>query len=418
MKEYRLFKHQLELITNDKPIVYMVAGRGSGKSYAASCLIIKYFLEGKRVIALAQTFQALTEVLFAEIFNRLNELGITEYVFHRQGMKIEFGSGVIYGASYQNIEAIRGLSCISLAVCDEAALSPSNLFAVLAPCLRGDGIEPRIRMMSTPRRGSWLDFYCKQNPEKVHLIHARTRDNKFVTEEQIELMKSAISNPELLEQELNGVMLDEDTKFHVVKWSDYPLVCQMQRGQRRLGGDLSGAGNDYSCFVVVDDTQILDCVKLQHSDTFEESNAVQDLVRKWGVQSVKLDAGGGYSKGLVDVLKQSLRIPIIPVNFAGKSPEDGYANNRAYMYMNLGDKIRSGFFIDSEEVKEELQYTTFDTNNSGKTIIRPKEEIKEILHHSPDMTDALALALAEFPEEQMALSPSDSLMTALRFASF
>jgi hypothetical protein len=250
------------------------------------------------------------------------------------------------------------------------------------------------------------------------LIHARTRDNKFVTEEQIELMKSAISNPELLEQELNGVMLDEDTKFNVVKWSDYPLVCQMQRGVRRLGGDLSGAGNDYSCFVVVDDTQILDCVKLQHSDTFEESSCVQDLVRKWNVQSVKLDAGGGYSKGLVDVLKQSLRIPIIPVNFAGKAPEEGYANNRAYMYMNLGEKIRSGFFIDSEEVKEELQYTTFDTNNSGKTIIRPKEEIKDILHHSPDMTDALALALAEFPEEQMALSPADSLNVALQFASF
>ena len=220
--QYKLFPKQKEFMNSTAPITYLCCGRGFGKSYVASLLIVINFLQGKRIIALAQNYKALAEVLFQEIRNRLDEMQIP-YHFDRNSMKLTYGDGVIYGASYESIEAVRGLSNISLAVCDEAALSPPKLFPTLTPCLRGDGITGKVRLLSTPRRGSWLNLYCKEHSDKVQVITATTMDNKLVTQEQIDLMKSTIVNPELIKQELEGVMLDIDSDASVIQLCEYPL---------------------------------------------------------------------------------------------------------------------------------------------------------------------------------------------------
>jgi phage terminase large subunit-like protein len=202
-------------------LLICAAGRGFGKSFVASLLITINFLQGKRIIALAQNYKALNEVLFQEIRNRLDELEINAHV-DKNAMKITYGNGVIYGASYEGIESIRGLSNISLAVCDEAALSPPKLFETLTPCLRGNGITGKVRLLSTPRRGSWLNLYCKEHSDSVEVITAKTSDNKMITEEQLRLMKSTIINPEIARQELEGVMLDIDSDASVIQLCDYP----------------------------------------------------------------------------------------------------------------------------------------------------------------------------------------------------
>ena len=148
-KEYSLFPKQREFLNSTAPITYLCCGRGFGKSFVASLLITINFLQGKRIIALAQNFKALNEVLFQEIRNRLEELEIPARI-DSHAMKITYGNGVIYGASYEGLESVRGLSKISLAVCDEAALSPPKLFETLTPCLRGDGITGQVRLLSTP----------------------------------------------------------------------------------------------------------------------------------------------------------------------------------------------------------------------------------------------------------------------------
>ena len=390
---YKLFPHQLKLMNSKSPITYMVCGRAAGKSYAASLLIVKTFLEGKNVIALAQSRQSLKDVLFTEILTRLNELGI-EVHYNQQSMRISYGNAIIYGGSYESLEAIRGLSRISLAVCDEAALSPPKLFATLSPCLRGEGIEGYIRLMSTPRKGSWLNLYCKEHPDLIELIHATTRDNKLITEDQIKLMTSSIVNEDLISQELEGVMLDIDSDASIVQLKDYPKVKQEYTdAECYIGVDLAGLGTDFNVITVVNKFEILKQELIAEANTFQICSIVEELWHKYNAKGIFIDVTGSTSCGVFDMLKAK-KYCVTGINFA-QTPfnKERYANARCEMYVELSNAIKAGLYVNDDEIKTQLSFTTIFVNNTGKFQLCKKEEIKELIGHSPDKADSLALAI-------------------------
>lgn len=391
-KEYRLFPHQKQFIESTAPITFLCCGRGAGKSYVASLLIIKSFLEGKRVIALAQTWKSLSEVLFAEVTSRLDELSIP-YDFNKTSMKITYGTGTIYGGTYENLEAIRGLSNISLAVCDEAALSPSKLFPTLSPCLRGEGITGAIKLLSTPRRGSWLNLYVHDNQDKVEVITAKTSDNKFITAEQIELMKASIVNKDLLEQELNGVMLDISSDASILQMSDYQSCDKGETADAYYCGiDLAGLGADNNVFTIISKYRIEDQIVMNRADTFQLFETFKQLNDKWKIQNTCIDITGSTSNGLFDMMKK-LGFRCDGVNFARKPYDEKYSNARSEMYVELANEVKNGLYIQDQDIRVELAYTTINVNDRGKLALDKKEKIKEILGHSPDRSDSLALAV-------------------------
>lgn len=393
-REYKLFKHQMALLNSEAPITYMVCGRAAGKSFAASLLIVKYLLEGKNVIALAQTYRSLSEVLFAEIKNRLEELDINAYI-NMGSMKITYGAGTIYGASYENLESIRGLSRISLAVCDEAALSPNKLFTVLSPCLRGEGIEGRIRLLSTPRRGSWLNLFCKEHPDNIELIHATTRDNTFITEDQIKMMTSSIINEDLLAQEIEGIMLDIDSDSSIIQLKDYPRIRRTYTTAKGpyIGIDLAGLGTDSNVITVVNEYEILEQISIKQADTFQMTSVTEELYSKHNAKGIMIDVTGSTSCGVKDMLVMK-KYPVIGINFAQAAfDKDRYINARCEMYVELANAIKSGMYIHDDEIKTQLSFTSIFVNNSGKFQLNKKDEIKELIGHSPDKADSLALAV-------------------------
>lgn len=362
------------------------------KSYVASLYIAINFLRGLRIIALAQTFKALHEVLFTEILARLDEMEIP-YHFEKQSMKITYGDGVIFGASYENLESIRGLSRISVAVCDEAALSPNTLFSTLSPCLRGEGIDPYIRLLSTPRRGSWLNLYIREHPESVEVIHAKTSDNPLITDEQLQLMKQSIVNDDMLQQELEGVMLDIDSDSSVVQLRDYPRSDYGKTAELfYMGIDLAGLGSDSNVITVSSSYRIEEQVSVRVANTFELTDRVENMCRKYKIQCVYIDITGSTSCGLLDMLKAK-GLNAVGINFAQKPFSDRYANARCEMYVELSNAIKSGMFIDSDDIKTQLSYTTINVNPSGKFQLIKKESIKELIGHSPDEADSLALSI-------------------------
>ena len=391
-KEYKLFPKQREFFNSKAPITALICGRGFGKSHVASLYIAINFLRGLRVIALAQTFKALHEVLFTEILARLDEMDIP-YRFDKQNMKITYGEGVIFGASYENLESIRGLSRISVAVCDEAALSPNTLFSTLSPCLRGEGIEPYIRLLSTPRRGSWLNLYIREHPDTVEVIHAKTSDNPLITEDQLNLMKQSIVNDDMLQQELEGVMLDIDSDSSVVQLRDYPRSDSGKTAELfYMGIDLAGLGSDSNVITVSSSYRIEEQVSVRVANTFELTDRVENMCRKYKIQCIYIDITGSTSCGLLDMLKAK-GLNAVGINFAQKPFSDRYANARCEMYVELSNAIKSGMFIDSDDIKTQLSYTTINVNPSGKFQLIKKESIKELIGHSPDEADSLALSI-------------------------
>ena len=130
-----------------------------------------------------------------------------------------------------------------------------------------------------------------------------------------------------------------------------------------------------------------------------------------------MTALAGFGNGLADMLKHNVNNIIVNgINFAQKPIDENYLNARAEMYFNLTEKIRTGFYIDDDKVKEELQYTTYQINGSGKTLLCPKSNIKELIGRSPDTSDALALSLYDSTPISD-ITPQQSLNIAMRFTS-
>lgn len=346
-----------------------------------------------RIIALAQNFKALDEVLFTQILARLDEMEVP-YHFHRQSMKITYGEGVIYGASYVKLDTIRGLSNISLAVCDEAAIAPSSLFSTLSPCLRGEGIEPRIRLLSTPRRGSWLNLYIKEHPDSVEVIHAKTTDNPIITEKQLNIMKESIVNESLLKEELDGEILDIDSDSSIVQLKDYPRIdTGLTSKFYYLGIDLAGLGCDNNVLTVVSKFRIEEQIKIQVADSLHLCEVSENLIRKWNIKCTYIDVTGSTSCGLLDLLKAKHH-DVVGINFANAPyDKDRYANARAEMYGETSIAIKEGLYIANDDIKTELSYTTCFINQSGKLQLVKKSEIKELIGHSPDEADSFALGV-------------------------
>lgn len=419
-KTIKLSKFQQKFLEMaDEPIVILTTGVGAGKSRVAALWTVFEAIKKKtRIIAAAQNYRALTEVLFREIEKVLIELKIQYH--YNKGIKFVLQNGSeIFGATAQNPTSILGFTDIECAVIDEAAYCPEELYNYITDRMRGENItQGKIRLLSSPSSLSqfrWFRNICEKYKDKV--IRATTFDNPFTSQEykQSQIDKYEKDSP-LYRQQLLGLFIDEDIANSIISNDDYPKEFKGRAGIRRMGIDCSGAGCDYNVFTVVDDNGIVEIVKEQVADTFKLTNIASELVKKYSIETVNIDNSGGFGQGLYDMLKiKQPRCNVNQINFgqAAKN-KDVYGNCRAEMYFNLVDRIKSGFYVDDEEIKNELSYTSYVITNAGKTILVPKKTIKELIGHSPDKSDSLALACYEV-SDPIYRSPTESLNIALRF---
>lgn len=410
-----LLKHQTNARNSTKQISGIVGGRGCGKSIFLSVMAVEELIQGGKIILFAQDFRALMLTMFKEIQERFRECCLEPEV-NNQFHSIKFGKGELYGFSYENIESVRGLSNCSMLILDEFAIAPINILETVAPCLRGSTRRKRIIFGTTPRKGSiWNKWFRDASVDK-DVFTATMYDNTELDEEDYKLQENAIKDDAAFQQEIMGTILDDDVEFGIIKQADYPLMKKPAFGIRKLGIDCAGSGGDYNVFVVSDDNGILETVREQVADTYQLYNVANGLVKKWDVKRINIDCTGGFGNGLCDMLKHNVgNIAVNAVNFAQKANNDTvYLNARAEMYFNLADKIREGFYIDDDRIREELQYTTYQINGSGKTLLCPKSNIKELIGRSPDSADALALALYDV-KSALEISPAESLKIAMNF---
>ena len=401
---FKRLPHQKKLLTSKKPYVAMICGRGAGKTFSASLLAALRVLKGQRIIVFAQNYKALSENLMYEITKRLDEIvGHEFYKYNRGSCKIEipWSGGVIYGGTYENIDSVRGFTQINILILDEGALSPPNILEVAGPCLRGlpEGQEPQIYFTSTPKGGSWLNLFIldklAKEPDKIDFIQARTIDNSFISSSEYELMLSSFTNEAVIKQELGGELLNLEAENSILSGVDCRIGQETMpsEGLVYIGIDGSGYGRD--CTVVtfrINDAYMQ--LSYPQISGFELRNKIKAVLKthpKWIVKRILIDQA--YGQTYYENLYQEFEECDI-VNFASKPDDDTqYVNIRAEGYFELVNAIRQGFKVD-EEIHKELQATLFEFNQQGKLKLIPKEEIKEVIGHSPDKSDSLMLTFA------------------------
>lgn len=401
-KHYKLVAHQKRFLLSDKPTVVLNCGRSSGKSFIASLIAALRVKEGNKLLVWAQDYKALSENLLSEIVKRLDEMKV-KYNYNQNSHKITCGKGIIYGLSYENIEACRGFTEIGIAICDEIALAPANFFGTMAFCMRGKGISPKIYCMTTPRVGTWWnDFVRKADPDKIEIIRGNMMsllDKDIITQGTLDLVKATCLDENMLRQELYGELVEDNSTgvlFTTRLLSAAPKFLQRNNEGYAIGIDCSGLGKDSNVIVVRNQNEILDIVEKKIASNSELCATVRGLIMTHGkanLSHVAIDEA--YGLDLHERLSEA-NVNAVLVPFGGKAKNSAYANQRAEMYINMKKGIEEyGLKGITDELSRELHATKYILNNSNKIQLIPKEEIKLNIGRSPDIADALALTYTQ-----------------------
>ena len=409
---YKLSKPQMEFLTSQSRFTIFNAGRSSGKTFTASVIAARALLEEKKVILFAQNYKALTENLMDAINKRLDEmtghLGLI-YKYNINSQKITYGEGVIYGLTYENVDACRGYTDIEIAIYDEIALAPVNLLPTAVYCLRGKGIKPRQYAMTTPRFGSWWNKYLKDNANdpSIKIIHSTVYDlNKkdndsesIISTEQIENMISSTLDENMLRQELYGELVEDNSAgviFTSQLLSNAPKFTSRQNDGFAIGIDCAGLGKDKNVIVVRNQNTILYKFEKKLATNFEMCSIVRGLITTYGrdkLSHISIDEAYG-----LDLHERLTEVGIVSkiIPFGGKANNPAYFNRRAEMYINTKKGIENyGLKGINDNLFQELQATKYFLNSSGKIQLIPKEEIRLNIGRSPDTGDALALTYTQ-----------------------
>ena len=351
----------------------------------------------------AQGYKALTENLFGEILKRLDSIvGYGNYTYNKGQVKIHIPSsnGTIYGLTYENIDSCRGYTEIHSLILDEGCLAPPDILTVAVPCMRGLGedVKTQIYITSTPKAASYLNTLImeklQKEPDDIDLIKARTIDNSFVSSSEYELMLASFSNETIIRQELEGEILNLTAENSIIGGVDVKQgsVPVPQSGNLYIGIDCAGYGKDQTVITYrIGDWFTQECYN--HIDGMTAKDRIKSMLRthpNWHLKNIAIDMAYG------DAIYEALSIEYEScdlINFAMKPNDEQYLNMRAEMYFTLVDALRKGFMV-TEEIYKELQATLFEWSNTGKLKLVDKDEIKEIIGHSPDKSDSLALTFS------------------------
>ena len=142
----------------------------------------------------------------------------------------------------------------------------------------------------------------------------------------------------------------------------------------------------------------------------------EELIRymdKWNADAAFVDVTGNGIDLITWCINRGFGDRIHAVNFGSKaSDETRFANKRAEMYWEAAKFLQKNAGLASlpriTELKQELCAPNYDYDPRGRVIIDPKDDIKDILQRSPDLSDGYVLTFAspvkpKFKPEEEAL---------------
>jgi len=387
------------------PLVILQTGVGAGKSRALAWWLVIQAVSGLRIIAVAQTYRALTEVIFREIQIICTELNVECTVLEQKKIvKIGDNGGCIYGASGDNPQGILGFTDFAAAVFDEAGYIPRACYDFVSDRLRGEGIgAPMIRCTSSPSGSalvSWFSKLCKENPQCV--IRASSLDNPFTSEAY---KKSLIARYQfgsaMYRQQVEGEIVDGDVDDTIFRMESLKLALTIpeplitRNMYTAIGVDCARYGNDRSCVCIRYGYWMgEDIVRIQGGDSYDIADAVevlykQAMARRVPVERINVDMA--YGSGVIDILRSRGHNNVNEVAFAEKAKDGQYYNARAEMYFRMQKWLYDGGIIRDEELAEEMHAQRYCVHGDQLLKLIGKEVIKETLGRSPDIADAAAL---------------------------
>jgi hypothetical protein len=183
------------------------------------------------------------------------------------------------------------------------------------------------------------------------------------------------------------------------------------RLKARLGADVARYGDDMGALYILHNGRVWREKQFAKQDTNAYVGAIMDAAKKMhasGVRSfhLRIDAGGGFSSGVVDNLKGSPEMKamfsdykVIEIDFGGKPhDEKAYADCAAEMYASAADALQAIKVIRPPELLEsdltERTYKWVSRRGVAVKQLEPKDNFRKRLSRSPDDGDAFVMTIA------------------------
>lgn len=439
---------QREFYYAKERFVAIVSSRSCGKSWIAMFCALVDLLNGKNVIFMAQTDGAFYKGAWLHLQKFLRKYNLLERWSYNTTYKtgtLDLGDNIkshFYYASYTDGgEAARGATECSSLYLDEFCLSRPSILSSTAPCLRGkdnfgNEIVPKIRAVSTPKMTSlWQLMIVEHEKYGIRLLRSKMTENRFMTDEQRAVMASAIFDPKLRAQEIEGQILLGEDATSLINLNDFPLEVPYCSDDRVYGGlDMAHTGlRDGHCFAAVKGNKLVAFHEFGMASTLEVCAWIRRFNKAYKLFSINMDLA--WSEAVHENLRYE--VTCTQVAFEERAPTEEarreYANIRAYGYFKLAKLHKNGLCVDLEsewidpgivaEYKREIVNTHFLMDRMGRLLIEPKDDIKARLGRSPDPADALMLAALDRSDKVDAPEIKEKVYrideaTRKRYASF
>lgn len=445
----------------DYPMTSVRSGHGIGKSAVEGWSVIWFLCTRPfpKIPCTAPTEHQLMDVLWAEISKWMrnnpalkDELIWTKEKIYMKGYPEEWFA---VPRTATNPEALQGFHAEHvLYIIDEASGVSDKVFEPVLGAMTGD--DAKLLMMGNPTRlsGFFFDSHHR-NRAQYSAIHVDGRDSQHVSKKFVQQIIDMFG----LESDVFRVRVagqfpkSTPDSLIMMDWCEAAtqLIPEIVRRRVDIGVDVARYGDDSSALYPVIDKVKSDGYELYHHNrTTEISGYVVQMIKRYAIECldavirVKVDCDGlgvGVFDNLYDLTDQiidevwqdrcrregldpddgnqwnecqkipQLDLEIVECHFGaagGKIDEDDpveYSNSTGLMWGKIRKLLQAGTLQipDDDALISQLSNRRYIVNKDGKLELERKEAMKKRGLPSPDIADALALALYD-PNNEWTLS--------------
>lgn len=440
-------RNQRDILNSVKnyPMTSVRSGHGIGKTAVESWCMIWFLLTRPfpKIPCTAPTQHQLFDVLWAEVskWMRNSPQLLKEQLIWTQEkiyMKEHSEEWFAVARTSNNPDALQGFHSDHLFfILDEASGISDKVFEPVLGALTGP--DAKLLMMGNPTRltGFFFDSHHK-NRESYNAVHVDGRDSQLVKREFVEKIIDMFGeNSDVFRVRVAGDFPKaQPDSFIAMEWCEKAAGLEIRSEEKRLdfGIDVARYGDDSSVIYPVFDLRCSDPDGPEiynHNDTMELAGNVIICLKKYISEypklttlKVKVDCDG-LGVGVYDRIKEQeddiiaqlrkireetaaaddaaedITLDIVECHFggAGGPLESGdpveYENSTGLMWGKVRKMLKDeqlSIWKDDKLISQ-LSNRKYTVNSKGKIVLEKKEDMKKRGLQSPDIADALALAL-------------------------
>jgi PBSX family phage terminase large subunit len=291
---------------NNKRFWVHIAGRRTGKSYAAALLaFIKLLEPGQNVMVVAPNF-TLSSIIWDYVTDLIKQMNIEVDKFNQKDKVVKLVNGSIFRLmSANNRDSLVGRAA-NLLIIDEAAIIPDDEYFVrdLRPALSTFS-DSRCLWISTPRgKGNYLyNYYLRGQdeesfPEWGSAVYTWRSNPRLSEQDILEAKRTMTKALFLQEYECEWTSTESQIYDHIDE-NKHKGDYQAGRYVEVIAG-LDVGYRDENVFVVIgfdgEKYYILDEYSSKESTTSELASVIQEKIEEWRIDTIYIDSAAQQVK--------------------------------------------------------------------------------------------------------------------------